>query len=165
MSDVKHASAEARSQYLSFFIAGDEYAVNILRVKEIIEYDAPTRMPAMPACVRGAINLRGRVVPIIDLAAKFGLPGSTVTRRSCIVVVEVLVDGEPTVMGMIADAVSQVLDLQPGQIENAPSFGTRVRAEYLDGLGTSGQQFVLILNIDRALAVGALPDGTTAAAA
>src|ERR687889_643780 len=107
------ASPAALTQYLSFFVAGEEYAVGILQVKEIIEYDVVTRVPSMPACVRGVLNLRGRVVPVVDLARSFGLGESALTRRSCIVVVEVALDGEPTVVGVLVDAVSQVLDLRP----------------------------------------------------
>lgn len=151
-------AAEARSQYLSFFLSGEEYGVSILRVKEILEYDVPTRVPGMPASIVGVINVRGRVVPIIDLAVRFGLPSSTVTRRSCIVVVELTLDGERMVMGLIADAVSQVLDLAVDAIEPPPSFGTSVRADYLEGMAQTGEgrKFVMLLDIDRALSVQGL---------
>ena len=105
-----------RTQFLSFVLGGEEYAVNILRVKEIIEYDLLTRVPAMPPCVRGVINLRGRVVPVVDLAARFGLAESTITRRSCIVMVEILDGGDSVVVGIITDAVCQVLDLADSAI-------------------------------------------------
>src|SRR6266550_2257747 len=98
------SSSQERTQYLSFVLCGEEYAVNILRVKEIIEYDALTRVPAMPAAVRGVINLRGRVVPVVDLAARFGLAVSAITRRSCIVMVEFADGDESVVMGIITDA-------------------------------------------------------------
>ncbi|HET7449734.1 MAG TPA: chemotaxis protein CheW [Gaiellaceae bacterium] len=143
----------ALSQYLSFFIGGEEYAVGILRVKEIIEYDVVTRVPSMPACVQGVLNLRGRVVPVIDLALTFGLPACTVTRRTCIVVVEREVEGDSVVMGILVDAVSQVLDLPASDVEPPPAFGTRARAELLDGMGKSGKKFVMLLNLDRALAL------------
>jgi len=149
-------TSEARSQYLSFFLSGEEYGVSILRVKEILEYDVPTRVPAMPESITGVINLRGRVVPIIDLAVRFGLPTSAVTRRSCIVVVELTIDGEPAVMGLIADSVSQVLDLAPDAIEPPPSFGTAVRADFLEGMAQTGRKFVMLLNIDQALSVRGL---------
>src|SRR5689334_4628748 len=144
----------AGTQYLSFVLAGEEYAVDILRVKEIIEYDDLTRVPAMPKSVRGVINLRGRVVPVLDLAVRFGLGESTITRRSCIVMVEVAADDGSTVMGIITDSVSQVLDLAPGQIEAVPSFGTKIRPEFLNGMAesTGGRKFVMVLDIDRALA-------------
>src|SRR3982751_50707 len=127
-------SSQERTQYLSFVLCGEEYAVNILRVKEIIEYDALTRVPAMPPSVRGVINLRGRVVPVVDLAARFGLPDGGITRRSCIVMVELVDNDESIVLGIIADAVSQVLDLAPSDIEPPPSFGTSVDARFIEGM-------------------------------
>jgi purine-binding chemotaxis protein CheW len=151
------ASSVAFTQFLSFVLAGEEYAVEILRVKEIIEYDNLTRVPGMPPAVRGVINLRGRVVPVIDLALRFGLPASVITARSCIVMVEIGTGEGAIVMGIITDAVSEVLDLDNDQIQPPPSFGTSVGAEYLDGMAeTSGKKFVMLLNIDRALSGTAL---------
>jgi len=144
------------TQFLSFVLAGEEYAVNILRVKEIIEYDNLTRVPGMPASVRGVINLRGRVVPVVDLALRFGLPESTITPRSCIVMVEIGTGENAVVMGIITDAVSEVLDLNAEQIQAAPTFGTSVEAEYLDGMAeTNGKKFVMLLNVERALSAEA----------
>jgi purine-binding chemotaxis protein CheW len=145
------APSLARTQYLSFALCGEEYAVDILRVREIIEYDALTRVPSMPASVRGVINLRGRVVPVVDLAARFGLQESEITRRSCIVMVELMVDDESVVLGIIADAVSQVLDLAESDIEPAPSFGTSVDTRFIQGMAEAGKKFVIILDVDRAL--------------
>ena len=140
------------TQFLSFVLAGEEYAVDILRVKEIIEYDKLTRVPSMPAEVRGVINLRGRVVPVVDLAQRFGLPESEITPRSCIVMVEIGAGEAAVVMGIIADAVSEVLDLTIDTIQPVPTFGTTVRAEFLDGMAeTDDKTFVMLLNIDRAL--------------
>jgi purine-binding chemotaxis protein CheW len=144
-------AASAIVQYLSFFIAGEEYAVGILQVREIIEHDAVTRVPGSPAWIRGVTNLRGSVLPVIDLAMKFGLPPSTINPRSCIVVVEVGFQGEKLVMGMLADAVGQVLDLGPGDVEPPPAFGTPVHADYLCGMGKAGRKFILLLDIDRLL--------------
>lgn len=156
--------AETRTQFLSFVLCGEEYAVNILRVKEIIEYDALTRVPAMPDCVRGVINLRGRVVPVVDLAARFGLGDSSLTRRSCIVMVELNDGDESVVMGVITDAVSQVLDLDESAIEPPPSFGTRINTDFIQGMAESGRKFVIILNVDRALNAADLFGETVAAA-
>lgn len=147
-------TSDFRTQYLSFTLCGEEYAVDILRVREIIEYDALTRVPAMPSSVRGVINLRGRVVPVLDLAARFGLPESPITRRSCIVMVELDDDGESLVMGLVADAVSQVLDLAEGEIEPPPSFGTAISTRYIRGMAETGKKFVIILDVDRVLDVG-----------
>jgi purine-binding chemotaxis protein CheW len=149
-------------QYLSFFIAGEEFAVDILRVREIIEYGVLTVVPGMPDCVRGVINLRGRVVPVIDLGVRFGLPTGAVTRRSCIVVVETTRDDESIVMGIVADAVHQVLALEPSTIEPPPAFGSRIEAEFLVGMAQSGPKFVMLLDSDRALAVESLLRPATA---
>lgn len=138
-------------QHLTFHLAGEEYAIGILRVKEIIEYGVVTTVPGTPQFIRGVINLRGSVVPVVDLAVKFGLPESPVTRRTCIVIVEVELEGEQTVMGVVADAVSQVVDFLPQDVEAPPAFGTKVRVDYLRGLGKLGKKFALILDIDRIL--------------
>jgi purine-binding chemotaxis protein CheW len=139
------------TQLLTFLLAGDSYAVSILRVREIIEYDSVTRVPNVPPSIRGVINLRGSVVPVVDLAVRFGLGESQVTKRSCVIIVEVDVEGDRLVMGLMADAVSQVIELPPADIEPPPAFGTRVRVDFLKGLGKIGKNFVLILDIDRVL--------------
>jgi len=141
----------AMAQYLSFQVAGESYAVGVLQAREIIEYSTLTRVPHAPAAVRGVINLRGSVVPVVDLAVKFGLPASEIGRRTCVVIVECTIEGEAMVMGVMADAVNQVLDLGPTDIEPAPSFGTRVRTEYLKGMGKLEQGFVLLLDMDKLL--------------
>jgi purine-binding chemotaxis protein CheW len=138
-------------QYLSFFIAGEEYALGILQVREIIEYDTVTRVPSAPDWIRGVTNLRGSVLPVVDLAMKFGYPPSTPHRRSCIVVVEVTFQGERLVMGMLTDSVGQVLELGPGDVEPPPAFGTPIHADYLIGMGRAGKKFILLLDIDRVL--------------
>jgi len=143
-------------QYLTFHLAGEEYAIGILQVKEIIEYDALTKVPMTPPWVRGVINLRGSVVPVIDLAVKFGQPDRPVGKRTCIVIVEVDLGGERTVMGIVADAVSQVMDLPPEEITAPPAFGTKVRTDYLKGMGKAGKKFVLILDTDRVLSADEL---------
>jgi purine-binding chemotaxis protein CheW len=140
-----------QTQFLTFLLADELYAVSILRVREIIEYSTVTRVPSMPASVRGVINLRGAVVPVIDLAVRFGLRDSQVTKRTCVVIAEVEVGGERLVMGLMADAVSQVIDLPPSDIEPPPAFGTRVRVDFLKGLGKFGKKFILILDLDCAL--------------
>ena len=145
-----------QTQYLTFQVAGEEYAIGILHVKEIIEYDTLTKVPNTPACIRGVINLRGNVVPVIDLAVKFGLAETPITKFSCIVIVEVDKDGERTVMGVIAESVNQVIDLPANEIEPPPNFGTTVQAHYLLGMGKSGKRFILILNIDQILSVTGL---------
>ena len=162
------SATELRTQYLSFVLAGEEYAIDILRVKEIIEYDVLTRVPAMPPAVRGVINLRGRVVPVLDLAERFGLPPIAITPRSCIVMVEVAADNAgdaAVVVGIITDAVSEVLDLAAEQIQPPPAFGTAVGAEFLDGLAeTTTKKFTMLLNVDRAIRAVTLAQATDALA-
>ena len=165
------AKAPDRAQYLTFSLAGGEYAIAVLRVREIIEHETVTRVPSTPAFVRGVINLRGSVVAVVDLARKFGLPESPVTKRTCIVIVEVESENGRMVMGVLADAVNQVVEFRPEEIEAPPSFGTPVRVDYLRGLGKLGSEFVLILDTDRVLssgelsAVAAAPEEAPAAAA
>ncbi len=145
------APAPTPVQYLSFFMAGEEYAIGILQVREIVEYEAVTRVPGAPVWIRGVTNLRGSVLPVVDLAMKFGLPPGTINRRSCIVVVEVAFQEEKLVLGVLADAVGQVVDLGPGDIEPPPAFGTPVHANYLSGLAKASKKFILLLDIDRVL--------------
>ena len=147
-------------QYLSFFVADEEYAIGILKVKEILEFSATTKVPGAPRSIRGVANVRGRVVPVVDLAVRFSLPETVVTKRSCIVIVEVDVDGERSVMGVMADSVSQVISLGPDDIQPPPSFGTRVHIDYLLGMGRSGQKFLMILDIDRILTLDELLEVT-----
>jgi purine-binding chemotaxis protein CheW len=144
-----------QGQYLTFVVSGDPYAIAILRVREIIEHRPITRVPSMPAHVPGVINLRGSVVPVVDLAARFGLASTPVGKRTCIVVVEAQVDGAPLVIGVIADSVREVVAMAPGAIEPPPAFGARAPIELLEGLGRVGDEFVLVLDVDRALAVAA----------
>jgi purine-binding chemotaxis protein CheW len=139
------------TQYLTFFVGGEEYAVGVLRVKEIIEYQPLTRVPSTPPWIRGVINLRGAVVPVVDLAAKFGLPEAAVTKRTCLVIVELALEGKRAVMGIVVDTVSQVMDLSAEDVEPAPPFGTQVRVDYLLGMAKVDKKFVLLLDIDRVL--------------
>jgi purine-binding chemotaxis protein CheW len=138
-------------QYLTFAIGAEEYALGILRVREIIQYGAVTRVPRTPGWVRGVINLRGSVVPVLDLAVKFGEPPSAITRATCIVITEVLLEGESVVLGVVADEVSQVVDLPAAAVLPPPSFGTSVRVEYLQGMGRVGERLVLLLDADKML--------------
>jgi purine-binding chemotaxis protein CheW len=148
---MSQPAMSASTQYLSFFLAGEEYALGILQVREVIEYDTVTRVPGAPAWMRGVINLRGSVLPVIDPAVKFGMAPCTLSRRTCIVVVEVALGGERLALGVLADAIGQVLELGPGDVEPPPAFGTTVRVDYLVGMGRSGKKFVLLLDMDRVL--------------
>jgi purine-binding chemotaxis protein CheW len=153
MQQRNEATRSPKTDYLTFFIAGEEYGVPILRVREILGLDAATltRVPAAPRCVRGVINLRGSVVPVADLAIQFGQPECAITKLTCVVVVEVALEGELTVMGLLVDAVNQTMELTSEEIEAAPQFGTIARADYLLGMANVGKKFVLLLEIDRVL--------------
>jgi len=138
-------------QYLTFFTAGEEYAVNIGKVKEIVKYEAVTVVPNTPPWFSGVTNLRGTVVPVVDLAVKFGLTRSGVSKLSCIIIAEVVYQGDTLTMGVLADSVCQVVELSDNDIEETPPFGTRVKTEYLLGMGPIGKKFCLILDIDKVL--------------
>ena len=144
---------EAPSQYLTFTLGGEMFAVGILNVKEIIEYGNLTEIPMMPTFIRGVINLRGSVVPVIDLAARFGGNASELGRRTCIVIVEVA-DGElQHDIGIMVDAVSEVLDIPGSEIEPPPTFGAKIRADFIFGMGKVAGKFVIILNINKVLSI------------
>jgi purine-binding chemotaxis protein CheW len=140
-----------QGQYLTFMLGGEVFAIGILSIKEIIEYGHVTTVPMMPECIRGVINLRGAVVPVIDLSARFGGKASTTTRRTCIVIVEVAVEQERQVVGVVVDAVNEVLEIASTEIEPAPSFGTRIRTDFIRGMGKVDQHFVIILEANRVL--------------
>jgi len=140
-----------RVQYLTFFTAGEEYAISIVKIREIIEYEVVTTVPNTPAWISGVTNLRGRVIPVVDLAVKFGLPASRISKFSCVIITDVMFQGESLTMGVLADSVSQVIDLSADEIEKAPPFGTRVKTEYLLGMGAMEKKFCLILDIDKVL--------------
>ena len=149
------------AQHLTFIVGDEEYALEVSHVREVVETIPITRVPSMPPAIRGVVNLRGTVVPVIDLGIRFGLSERTITSRTCVVVVEIELDGEPTVMGLLVDAVNQVIELGSDQIEPVPTFGTAVRVELLRGLGTIGSKFVLLLDLDHVLS----PDDLLAQAA
>jgi len=146
------SGAALPSQFLTFMLGQEQFAVGILHIKEIIEYGSLATVPMMPTCVRGVINLRGAVVPVMDLSARFGRSPSAITKRSCIVIVEVDGAGEgKQVLGMLVDAVNAVVEIAAGDIEPAPSFGTRIRPDFIAGIGKFNSKFVILLAIERVL--------------
>ena len=167
---VAHHAATAPTepaQYLTFMLAGETFAIGILAIKEIIEYNSLTEVPMMPACVRGVINLRGAVVPVMDLLARFGRTPSATTKRTCIVIVELTAGGERQVIGVVVDAVNEVLDIDPVDIEPPPAFGARIRTDFIQGMGKVKGKFVILLNVDHVLSldeISNLADVTHAAA-
>lgn len=144
---------ETPSQYLTFSLGGEMFAVGILNVKEIIEYGHLTEIPMMPAFIRGVINLRGAVVPVIDLAARFGGKTTQVARRTCIVIIEVVDQDFRSDIGILVDAVSEVLEIPASEIEPPPSFGAKIRADFIFGMGKVSGKFVIILNINNVLSI------------
>ena len=143
----------ASQPYLAFRLAGEVYAVDILRIREIIEYTLPTSVPMMPPSLRGVINLRGAVVPVIDLAVRFGREATGVGKRTCFVIVEVAHAGTILVLGLMVDGVNAVMEIAAADIEPPPSFGTRVNAEFIAGMARGDGRFVIILDIARVLSI------------
>lgn len=153
-----------QQQYLTFVLGGETYAMGILSIKEIIEYGQLTDVPRMPDFIRGVINLRGAVVPVIDMGARFGKQVTQITRRTCIVIVEVSMSGghgnededqndDKHVVGVMVDAVNEVLEIPSMDIEPAPQFGAKIRADFIEGMGKIDGKFVIILNIQQVLSV------------
>jgi purine-binding chemotaxis protein CheW len=136
-------------QYLSFTLAEELFALDIGTVREVLDFTRVTEVPQTPDFMRGVINLRGSVVPVMDLRRKFGLPAAEQTVNTCIIIVEVALDGEKTVLGALADSVQEVLDLEPGQIEPPPRIGMHLNANFIRGMGKRDERFIIILDIDR----------------
>ena len=152
-------ASDDQAQYLTFMLGGEVFAIGILAVKEIIEYGGVTTVPMMPECIRGVINLRGAVVPVMDLLSRFGKQPIVIGKRTCIVIVEIAAGGEQQVVGVMVDAVNAVLEIPGSEIEPAPSFGAKIRTDFIAGMGKVGGKFVILLNVDNVLStqeVGAL---------
>ncbi|MGN2464396.1 chemotaxis protein CheW [Pseudomonas fragariae (ex Marin et al. 2024)] len=148
------ATVEEEAQYLTFMLGGEMFAIGILGIKEIIEYGSLTVVPMMPAFVRGVINLRGAVVPVVDLSARFGRQNSAITRRSCVIIIEAnSEDGQPQDIGLLVDNVSAVLEIPASQIEPPPNFGARIRADFISGMAKVDGKFVIVLEVDRVLSI------------
>ena len=148
------------AQYLTFMLGSEVFAISILQVKEIIEYHSLTEVPMMPPSVRGVINLRGAVVPVVDPLARFGRPSSPVGKKTCFVIVELQSGEDRHVVGVIVDAVNEVLDIAAADIEPPPSFGARLRRDFLTGMAKVGGRFVILLDVEQVLhldEVGAHP--------
>jgi purine-binding chemotaxis protein CheW len=145
--------AEAQiNQYLTFVLGAETFALGILGIKEIIEYSSLTDVPMMPPYVRGVINLRGAVVPVIDLSVRFGRATAPVTKRTCIVIIEVLANDERQVIGIVVDAVNEVIDIPASDIEPPPAFGSGIRTDFILGMGKVHNKFVIVLDANHVLA-------------
>jgi purine-binding chemotaxis protein CheW len=146
------------AQYLTFWLGSEVFGMDIRTVREIIQCGAMTSVPLMPAFVRGVINLRGSVVPVVDLNARFGRPPATLCKKSCIVIFDALRGGERVELGLLVDSVSEVIKIAAGDIEAPPDFGSAVRRDFIRGIGKVGTRFVLLLEPDRALDVHEMAD-------
>jgi len=140
------------AQYLTFGLGEEEFALEITKVREVMDYTAITKVPRMPEFLSGVINLRGNVVPVIDLRLKLGMSATERTVDTCIVIMEIEVDGELIDMGALTDSVQEVVDLDPAQIEPPPRLGTKLNTEFIQGMGKRDDKFLIILNIDKVLA-------------
>jgi purine-binding chemotaxis protein CheW len=169
-------AAEEEHQYLTFLLSGEMYAIAILNIKEIIEYGNLTEVPMVPAFIRGVINLRGSVVPVVDLSVRFGRKRTEVSRRTCIVIIEVQGSEETKQdIGVMVDSVSEVLEIPRSEIEPPPAFGAKIRVDFIHGMGKVAGKFVIILDADKVLsvdelsmlgqAVGTMPEVQTGVAA
>ncbi len=137
------------TQHLTFNLDDEVFAIDISTVREVLEYTTVTKVPQTPEFMKGVINLRGHVVPVVDLRLKFGMTEAEKTVNTCVIIVEVSVDGESAVLGALADSVQEVLDLEADQIEPAPKIGTRLKTEFIKGMGKRDDQFIMILDINK----------------
>ena len=136
-------------QYLTFKLDEEVFAIDVAKVREVLDLTSITKIPRTPDFMSGVINLRGSVVPVVDLRLCFEMSKTNKTVNTCIVVVELLLDGEPTVIGALADSVEEVIDLEPDQIQPAPRIGTHLRTDFIRGMGRRDTQFIMILDIDK----------------
>ncbi len=146
---MSQATAVELRQYLTFKLGAEVFAVDIVQVREVLDYSAATRVPRAPDYIRGVINLRGSVVPVVDLKQKFGMGTTDQAVNTCVIITEVDADGEKTVLGMLADSVQEVLNLDPEDIAPLPGIGTNVKIEFIKGMGKRDGRFIMILDIDR----------------
>jgi purine-binding chemotaxis protein CheW len=144
------------TQYLTFKLGDEIFALNISKVREVLDFTTVTKVPTTPPFMRGVINLRSSVVPVVDLRLKFRMTETVMTVNTCIIIVEVTVDNETTVLGALADSVQEVLDLEPGHIEPVPRIGTKLNTAFIKGMGKRDDKFIIILDIDKVFSVDEL---------
>jgi purine-binding chemotaxis protein CheW len=143
------AETAGTTQYLTYKLADEVFALDIGKVREVLDFTTVTKVPRTPEFMRGVINLRGSVVPVVDLRLKFGMPKTEKTVDTCVIITEVTVDNDTAVLGALADSVQEVLDLEADHIEPAPKIGTRLKTEFIKGMGKHNGNFIIILDIDR----------------
>lgn len=146
---MAEAASTNDNQYLTFTLERELFALDIASVREVLELVNITRVPRTPDYIRGVINLRGRAVPVVDLKLKFGMGATTRTVNTCIIIVEVSLDGEATVLGALADSVQEVYEMESSQIEPPPRMGTPIKGDFIRGMGKAGEQFIIILDINK----------------
>jgi purine-binding chemotaxis protein CheW len=137
------------TQFLTFMLGDEVFALDITKVREVLDFTTVTKVPRTPEFMRGVINLRGSVVPVVDLRLKFGMTKTESSVNTCIIITEVTVDNDITILGALADSVQEVLDLEPGSIAAAPKIGTRLKTEFIKGMGKRDDRFIIILDIDK----------------
>lgn len=142
------AEAEA-TQYLTFKLEDEMFALDISKVREVLEFSSVTKVPRTPEFMRGVINLRGSVVPVVDLRLKFGMTRTEKTVNTCVIIVEVSFENESMVLGALADSVQEVIELEPEKIEPAPNIGMQLRTDFIKGMGKRDEEFIIILDIDK----------------
>jgi purine-binding chemotaxis protein CheW len=146
---MEENNAISSEQYVTFSLGEELFGVEVTRTREILSLTPVTKVPQTPDYLLGVINLRGQVVPVVDMRLKLGLPAGAETEDTCIIVVEVQVDGEAIIVGALADAVREVMEIRSDQIEPPPRLGTRLNTEFINGMGKIDEQFMILLNIDR----------------
>jgi purine-binding chemotaxis protein CheW len=152
VSQVRMTGADREGKYLTFSLAGEEYGIGILKVREIIGMMPITHVPQTPEYVKGVVNLRGKVIPVVDLRLKFGIEPIDYTERTCIIVVEISSSSKTISMGIVVDSVSEVLNIKSGDIEDTPSFGTKLKTEFILGMAKIGSSVKILLDINLVLA-------------
>jgi len=146
---VSEQNLDSSQQYLTFQLENEIFALEIGRVREILDFEGVTKVPRTPEFMSGVINLRGSVVPVVDMRLKFGMHPTVKTVNTCIIIVEITLDGDTTILGALADSVQEVLDLEKDSIEPAPRIGTRLNTAFIKGMGKRDERFIIILDIDQ----------------
>jgi len=150
------SSITETSQYLTFKLEDEVFALEIAKVREVLDFTLIAKVPQTPEFMLGVINLRGTVVPVVDMRLKFAMTRTETTVHTCIIIVEIEIDGENTVLGALVDSVQEVMDLDPDQIEPAPRIGTRLNTKFIKGMGKRDKQFIIILDIDKVFSLDEL---------
>ena len=143
------AETTETKQYLTFKLADETYALDIGKVREVLDFTTVTKVPRTPDFMRGVINLRGSVVPVVDLRLKFGMSATEKTVSTCVIIAEMTVDNDTTILGALADSVQEVIDLGPGDISAAPKIGTQLRTEFIRGMGKRDDRFIILIDVDK----------------